>query len=79
MKGKIIPLLILAGAGLAGYLVWKRSQAPATDGSAAVDAGAVSGGFMSDFFAKFGLVAPAAPAPAPVPAPAPATAADNGT
>lgn len=79
MKNKLVPLLILAGAGVAGYFVWKRNQTPVTAGSAAVDTGVMSGGFMEDFFSKFGLVAPSAPAPSPAASPAPAVAVDNGT
>jgi hypothetical protein len=78
MNKKIIPVLIVVGAAAAAFMVWKRSRPGTTEGEAAVD-NATGGGFLADFFKKFGPVAAAAPAPAPVPLPDQAVAVDNGT
>ena len=73
MKFRPIPMLILAGALVAGYMVWRKSQPATTEGSAAV-----GDGFGSWFEGLFGNVAAGSTTP-PAPAPAPAVAADNGT
>lgn len=74
MKFRPIPMLILAGAAVAAYLVWRKSQPASTEGSAAVG----GDGFGAWFENLFGNVAAGSTTPA-APAPAPAVAADNGT
>lgn len=73
MKFKPVPMLILAGAVLAAYMVWKRQK----DGASSTEA-APAQGFGELFAGLFGGPG-AATAPAATPAPETATAADNGT
>lgn len=74
---KVIPVLILGAAAVAAYMVWKRSRPATTEGEAATE-NAAGGGFLSDFFKKFGNVAAAAPAPPAQPPLEQAVAVDNG-
>lgn len=76
MKFKAVPLLIVAGAVFAGYMVWKRQKA--ADTTTATDMPASAAGFGAWFENLFGTPG-AATAPATTPPAETATAADNGT
>lgn len=76
MKFKLVPVLIVAGALAAGFMVYRRQQAGAS--STEGDAPDAAQGFSALFSSMFGG-AGAATAPATNPAPANGTATDNGT
>lgn len=76
MKFKPVPMLIVAAAIAAGYMVWKRQKAANTTTEG--DTPAAAQGFGAIFESLFGGPG-AATAPATSPASETATAADNGT
>lgn len=74
MSFKPVPLLILAGAAVAAYMVWKRQKAANTTTES--DTPAAAQGFDAWFNSFFGG---AGASTAPSTAPETGTATDNGT